>query len=286
VAGKGGDKRPIIIVKKKAHGHAGHHGGAWKVAYADFVTAMMAFFMVMWIIGMDQNVRNSIEGYFSNPIGYKKGYNAGRSPLSSGASPAVVQTTPVSLLSRQAEEDTLEKKGGEIKEKLKEAGLNAIGDRIEIIKTNDGLRIELAEGLNGQEFFALASASMTETMKKTLEIIAGELSPLRNPIIVEGHTDAAQYAGLYSNWELSADRANAARRTMEAAGLNGARVVEVRGMADRQLRNPGNPLDPRNRRITILLPFVTPPPGEADPAAAPTSAPTTAKPGTSGTSGA
>jgi len=277
VAAKG-DKRPIIIVRKKAHGHAGHHGGAWKVAYADFVTAMMAFFMVMWIIGMDQNVRNSIEGYFSNPVGYKKGYNAGRSPLSSGSSPAVVQTTPVSLLSRQEEEKDLEKKGTEIKDKLKEAGLTAIGDRIEIIKTSDGLRIELAEGGNGQEFFALASASMTETMKKTLEIIAGELSPLHNPIIVEGHTDAAQYAGMYSNWELSADRANAARRTMEGAGLNSARVVEVRGMADRQLRNPGNPLDPRNRRITILLPFVTPP---ADAAAS--SGP--AKPSTPGTSG-
>ena len=285
MAGKGGDKRPIIIVKKKAHGHGGHHGGAWKVAYADFVTAMMAFFMVMWIIGMDQNVRNSIEGYFSNPVGYKKGYNGGSSPLSSGSSPAMVKTTPVNLLSRKDEEEDLVKKGGEIKEKLKDAGLTAIGDRIEIIKTSDGLRIELAEGLNGQEFFALASASMTETMKKTLEIIAGELSPLRNPIIVEGHTDASQYAGMYSNWELSADRANAARRTMEAAGLNGARVVEVRGMADRQLRNPGNPLDPRNRRITILLPFVTPPAGEADPAAEPTGAPTTPKPGTSGTSG-
>jgi len=276
VAGKG-EKRPIIIVKKKGHGHGGHHGGAWKVAYADFVTAMMAFFMVMWIIGMDQNVRNSIEGYFSNPVGYKKGYNSGRSPLSSGASPAVVKTTPVSLLSRKEEEDDLEKKGTEIKDKLREAGLTAIGDRIEIIKTSEGLRIELAEGGSGQEFFALASASMTATMKKTLEIIAGELSPLRNPIIVEGHTDAAQYAGLYSNWELSADRANAARRTMEGAGLNGARVVEVRGMADRQLRNPGNPLDPRNRRITILLPFVTPP-ADAD-------APATAKPSTPGTSG-
>ena len=287
MAGKGGgDKRPIIIVKKKAHGHGGHHGGAWKVAYADFVTAMMAFFMVMWIIGMDQNVRNSIEGYFSNPVGYKKGYNGGSSPLSSGSSPAMVKTTPVNLLSRKDEEEDLVKKGGEIKEKLKDAGLTAIGDRIEIITTSDGLRIELAEGLNGQEFFALASASMTETMKKTLEIIAGELSPLRNPIILEGHTDASQYAGMYSNWELSADRANAARRTMEAAGLNGARVVEVRGMADRQLRNPGNPLDPRNRRITILLPFVTSPAGEADPAAAPTGAPTTPRPGTSGTSGA
>jgi len=254
---KQGGQRPIIIVRKKVSGHGGHHGGAWKVAYADFVTAMMAFFMVMWILGMDENVKNSIEGYFSNPVGYKKGYSGGSSPISSGSSPAVVKTNPVSLLNRKQEVEDLEKTGGNIKSKLKEAGLAAIGDRIEIVKTNDGLRIELAEGANGQEFFALASAIMTPTMKRTLEVIAQELSPLRNPIIVEGHTDAAQYAGLYSNWELSADRANAARRSLELAGLNSARIVSVRGMADRELRNPGNPLDPRNRRITILLPFTT-----------------------------
>ena len=175
--GKQGGQRPIIIVRKKVGGHGGHHGGAWKVAYADFVTAMMAFFMVMWILGMDENVKNSIEGYFSNPVGYKKGYNAGASPISSGASPAVVKTNPVRLLSRQKEAADLEKTGGNIKSKLKEAGLAAIGDRIEIVKTNDGLRIELAEGPNGQEFFALASAIMTPTMKQTLEIIAQELSP-------------------------------------------------------------------------------------------------------------
>jgi chemotaxis protein MotB len=195
-----------------------------------------------------------------------------------------VQTTPVRLLSRSQEEQDLEKVGGNIKEKLKDAGLTAIGDRIEIVKTSEGLRIELAEGGTGQEFFALASAIMTETMRRTLEIIAQELSPLRNPVIVEGHTDAAQFAGLYSNWELSADRANAARRTMEGAGLNRARVVEVRGMADRQLRNTNNPLDPRNRRITIMLPFTTPP--SEEPPSAPT-LPTPPRiprnPGTTGT---
>ena len=151
---KGKEGRPIIIVKKKVHGHGGHHGGAWKVAYADFVTAMMAFFMVMWIIGMDQNVKNSIEGYFTNPIGFKKGYNAGKSPISTGTSPASVQTTPMKLISRRVEEEELAKTGGRIKSRLKEAGLNAIGDRIEIIETNSGLRIELAEGPQGHEFFA------------------------------------------------------------------------------------------------------------------------------------
>jgi chemotaxis protein MotB len=252
-----GDKRPIIIVRKKAHAHGGHHGGAWKVAYADFVTAMMAFFMVMWILGMDETVKNSIEGYFSNPIGFKKGYSSGRSPLSSGNSPGTVKTTPLRLVNRQQEEEEMKAAGEGIKAKLMEAGLKQIGDRIEIVRTSEGLRIELAEGANGHEFFDVASASMTSSMKRTLEIVAQELAPLRNPIIIEGHTDAAQYAGLYSNWELSADRANAARRVMEGAGLNSARVVEVRGMADRELRDRANPLDPSNRRITIFLPFTT-----------------------------
>src|SRR5205814_9454511 len=101
---KRGSDRPIIVVRKRRHAHAGHHGGAWKVAYADFVTAMMAFFMVMWIIGMDQNVKNSIEGYFANPVGFKKGYSGGKSPLSSGSSPAKAQTTPVKLISSRLEE--------------------------------------------------------------------------------------------------------------------------------------------------------------------------------------
>lgn len=278
---KKGSGRPIIIIKKKGHGHGGHHGGAWKVAYADFVTAMMAFFMVMWIIGMDQNVKNSIEGYFTNPIGFKKGYSAGRSPLSSGSSPAAVQTSAIKLVSRHHEEDELKSTGGRIKSRLKEAGLTQIGDRIEIIQTKYGLRIELAEGPNGHEFFTLASSTMTPTMKKTLEIVAQELAPLRNPLIIEGHTDAAQYAGLYSNWELSADRANAARRLLEASGLNPARVVEVRGMADREPRNAANPLDPANRRITIFLPFTTD--DAADSVTATPATPAPPKTATSGT---
>jgi len=263
VAAAKGDKRPIIIVRKKVSGHAGHHGGAWKVAYADFVTAMMAFFMVMWILGMDENLKKSIEGYFSNPVGFKKGYSAGKSPVSSGSSPGMVQSTALRLVNRQQEAAQLASTGGKIKSRLKEAGLSAIGDRIEIVESTEGLRIELAEGVNGADFFRIASSTMTTTMEKTLEIVGSELAPLRNPVIIEGHTDAARFAGLYSNWELSADRANAARRVLEASGLSPVRIIEVRGMADRQLRNPENPLDPRNRRITILLPFTTPNPADS-----------------------
>src|ERR1051325_1529756 len=108
----GGEKKKVIIIKKVKKGHGGHHGGAWKVAYADFVTAMMAFFMVMWILGMDQNLRDSIEGYFANPVGFKKGYTAGRSPLSSGMSPAQISKTPVKLMARAQEERQLSQAGG------------------------------------------------------------------------------------------------------------------------------------------------------------------------------
>jgi chemotaxis protein MotB len=280
------DKKNVIIIKKKKGGHGGHHGGAWKVAYADFVTAMMAFFMVMWILGMDEQTKASIEGYFSNPVGYKKGYSSGRSPVSVGNSPGSVQTTPISLVTRRNEERTFDSTSARIKDRLKEAGLTAIGDRVEIVETGSGLRIELADGGAGKDFFAVASASMTEEMKSTLQIVAQELAPLRNPVVIEGHTDAAQFAGLYSNWELSADRANAARRIMEAAGMTASRVVEVRGMADRQLRIPTNPLDPRNRRISIFLPFLSDPSESsmptgpnADPPAAPM-APHVGTPGT------
>src|SRR6201989_2960494 len=111
----------IIIVKRVKKGGHGHHGGAWKVAYADFVTAMMAFFMVMWILGMDQQLRNSIEGYFSNPVGFKKGYSAGRSPVSAGSSPGTVQTTPLKLISRrQQEQAELNNTGGRIRSRLKD----------------------------------------------------------------------------------------------------------------------------------------------------------------------
>src|SRR3954470_21776932 len=127
MAGKG-DKKSVIIIKKKKSGHGGHHGGAWKVAYADFVTAMMAFFMVMWILGMDQQMRESIEGYFANPIGFKKGYSAGTSPVSSGSSPGVVQTTPLKLLSRQKQEKDLSDVGDRIKQRLAAARVRFIGE--------------------------------------------------------------------------------------------------------------------------------------------------------------
>ena len=247
----------IIIKKRKKHAHA-HHGGSWKVAYADFVTAMMAFFMVMWILGMDQNLKKSVEGYFSNPVGFKKGYSAGRSPLSSGSSPGSVQTTPLRLVSRIQQQEEFTKAGAKIEAKLKGAGLGALAASVKVITTPTGLRIEMAEGLEGETFFPVSSAAMKPVMRKMLQVISSELSTLTNSVIIEGHTDSRPFSGTYSNWELSADRANAARRVLEENGVNPQRVREVRGMADRDARPDADSYDPRNRRITIFLPFNEP----------------------------
>ncbi len=256
-------KKKIIVIRKKVKGHGGHHGGSWKVAYADFVTAMMAFFMVMWILGMDQKMKNAVEGYFSNPVGYKKGYSGGKSPISSGSSPASVQMNQaIKLASRAFQERQFDEVSGKLKAKLEEQsnGLGGLGAQVEIVVTSSGLRIELLEAEKGDNFFASGSAQMRPRGQRAVELIAEELKALDNPLVIEGHTDSAPLdsAG-YSNFELSADRANAARRLLMKQGVQAHRIQEVRGLADRELRNQDNPLDPANRRISILLPFTVPP---------------------------
>jgi chemotaxis protein MotB len=260
VSGK--EKRPIIVVRKKKIVAGGHHGGSWKVAYADFVTAMMAFFLVMWIVGMDDQTKQAIEGYFSNPVGYKKGYSAGSSPLGSGNSPASVRQAPMRLVVRAYEQKRFDEVARRLQGKLDSAqatlGLNT---KVEVILTEQGLRIELVEGGKGDTFFPLGSAAMTGTASAALELIAAELRALPNVVVIEGHTDAARYgaSASYTNWELSADRANAARRVLEGSGITGDRVEAVRGLADRHPRNPDDPMDPANRRISILLPYTESP---------------------------
>jgi chemotaxis protein MotB len=248
--------KKIVIVKKKKTAGGGHHGGSWKVAYADFVTAMMAFFMVMWILGMDEKTKQAIEGYFSNPIGYKKGYSAGSSPISSGSSPSKVQTNQLRLIVRTQETQKFGSLAAQIRRVLGEnAQLKSLGARVEVVVTKEGLRIELIESGRGDIFFALGSSQVKPAAVIALRAIAPELEPLPNPIVVEGHTDAARFGSdaAFTNWELSAERANAARRVLTVSGLSGERIVEVRGHADRHLKVEANPLDPSNRRISILL---------------------------------
>jgi len=252
------DGKKIVIIKKKAGGHGGHHGGAWKLAYADFVTAMMAFFMVLWLVGLDVETKKAVEGYFQNPVGNKNAYSGGASPVASGASPVRVSRDALKMIIRKVEEQQFRKFKDRIAARIdSNPSLEGLKGSIEIIITKDGLRIELVEKGSGDDFFPTGSAILRPKAVTAIALIAEEIGLLSNPIILEGHTDGAPFGvgGSYTNWELSADRANAARRVVVAAGVPNDRLVQVRGLADRDLRNPDNPYDPTNRRISIFLPF-------------------------------
>jgi chemotaxis protein MotB len=253
------EKGKIVIKKVKKGGHGGHHGGSWKVAYADFVTAMMAFFMVMWILGMDEGTKKAVEGYFSNPVGFRKGFSSGSSPITlGGGMPTVQQTEAHFILARSHQTERFHRVGEEIRRRFSAmTEIGGLAAQVEIVVTDEGLRIELIEDGSGELFFAFGGATLKPAARRALEIIAQELQSIDNPIVVEGHTDAAPFARPgYSNWELSTDRANATRRMLESSGVSSSRIAEVRGYADRHLKHPDNPLDPHNRRMSLLLPFL------------------------------
>jgi len=253
---RGGKK--IVIVKKKVAGGGGHHGGSWKVVYADFVTAMMAFFMVMWILGMDDQTKMAIEGYFSNPVGYKKGFGSGSSAIFSGSAPTTIQRPSLKTVVRLQEKRSFDELRQRIEAKLQASdSLKALKTLVEVTVTAEGLRIELIESGSGDQYFGVGSATMKPATKLVLEAIGSELALLQNPIILEGHTDAAKFDpnATYTNWELSSDRANAARRVFMSIGIGEKRLAEVRALADTRLRVKDDPTAAANRRISILLPF-------------------------------
>lgn len=256
MTGRGKDKGlKVIRVVRKSNHHHGHHGGAWKVAYADFVTAMMAFFLVMWIIGMESNVKDLIQGYFNNPIGFKRAHSTGMSPVSHEGPALSPGSARLVLLSRDGERRRMELVRERIERRLAEANFpGPLDGKIEMVLTRDGLRIELVETGQGETFFTVGSAVLTPAAMRALELIAPEIASVDNDIVIEGHTDGLRYGTTtYTNWELSVDRANAARRALEGLSVDGRRVIEVRGYADRQLRVADRPLDPSNRRVSILL---------------------------------
>jgi chemotaxis protein MotB len=232
--------QPIIVIRKKGH-HGGHHGGAWKVAYADFVTAMMALFIVLWLMNSSDKIKKAVAGYFNDP----KGTASLMGTTMSGNGIAVTLKTEdkMKLLKEKLEEEIRAKKE-----------LEKLSKQIEITITAEGLRIELLEGEKGT-FYQSGSAQLSERGQELLALLAGELKNLPNGLLIEGHTDAAPYASGngYSNWELSADRANAARRLLQQDGVRGDQVTQVRGYADQMLRLKAKPYDASNRRISILV---------------------------------
>jgi chemotaxis protein MotB len=234
--------RPIIVIKKKG-GHAGHHGGAWKVAYADFVTAMMALFIVLWLMGSSSKVKKAVAGYFNDPKG--TGALLGTTLSGTGVSDVVASASTDQL---QQLKDKLDKEIQARKELVK------LNKQIEMTITPEGLRIELIEGKNGT-FFQSGSAELSPSGQELLSLLGAELKTLPNSLLIEGHTDATPYPSSsgYSNWDLSADRANSARRLMQQDGVRSNQVTQVRGYADQMLRVKSNPFDPSNRRISILV---------------------------------
>jgi len=235
-------KRPIIIIKKKA-GHGGHHGGAWKVAYADFVTAMMALFIVLWLMNSSKQIQVAVGGYFKDPTGTSK--KVGSNQIGSGENFTLTK-------------DDMPKLKEELQKAVRQvANFDKLKNQIEMTITSEGLRIELLESSSGT-FFETGKPGLNDDGRDLLRALAEQLGKLPNHISIEGHTDAKPYATNrdYSNWELSSDRANSARRLMQISGLRSDQISQVRGYADQKLRVPANPLEPSNRRISLIVQYV------------------------------
>ena len=233
-----GKSENIIVITRRAT-HEGHHGGAWKVAYADFVTAMMALFIVLWLLSSSQKVQKAVGGYFQDPTG--KGRQTGSTNAGIG------ETLTLS-------KDNL----NELKEKIEMAlkqmpRFELIKNQVKMTVTAEGLRIDLMETKSGM-FFETGNPKPTAAGSDLLAVLTGELVKLPNKVAIEGHTDSKPYGRPdYSNWELSADRANSARRIMLEAGLRADQLSQVRGFADQRLLLPNDSANPSNRRISIIV---------------------------------
>jgi chemotaxis protein MotB len=236
---------PIIVIRKKK-GHAGHHGGAWKVAYADFVTAMMALFIVLWLLSSSEKVKKAVESYFQDPTG--TGKLAGTTMSGKGEGLMLKPEDMTKLKDR-------------IEQAMKQLPkFDQLKKNVTMTVTNEGLRIELLETEKGL-FFDSGSAKLSPRGEEMLRTLAGQLKLLPNKLLVEGHTDAKPYSSEtgYTNWELSADRANMARRVMQDGGVIQDQIAQVRGFADRHLRSTKDPMDPSNRRVSVIVQYAEAP---------------------------
>jgi chemotaxis protein MotB len=235
------ETQPIIIVKKNS-GHNAHHGGAWKVAYADFVTAMMALFIVLWMMNASKEVQEAVGGYFKDPRGNSKMVGSNKN----GAGVYVA-----------LKKDDLEKLKTELEKSIHRVDPdNKLKGQIEITITDEGLRIELMESATGT-FFELGSSKPTPALTVLLKVLSVQMAQLPNKISIEGHTDSKPYSQskTYDNWDLSTDRANEARRLMQKEGVRPDQISQVRGFADQRLKLVQKPEDPSNRRISLVIQY-------------------------------
>jgi len=275
------DKRPLIVIKKIKRGGGGGHGGAWKIAYADFVTAMMAFFLLMWLLGStSKGDLHGIADYFQNPMRVSLAGGSGSGDASSviqGGGTDIARKdgqiirgeVPVdvrNMTKKNTGADEAEMARREIErlkqlkmrvEKAIEASpsLNPFKNQIKLDLTPEGLRIQILDEQN-RPMFDLGSAHLKDYTRGILHDIAKLLNEVDHKITLSGHTDAKPYASgerAYSNWELSADRANASRRELIAGGLDERKILRVVGLSSAVPFNAEDPYDPANRRISIIV---------------------------------
>ncbi len=280
--------QPIIIKKiKKVSG--GHHGGAWKVAYADFVTAMMALFIVLWILSASEETQDQIQAYFDDPgaFSFVTGKRAvatesGLKPIPGSILGEMVgdgggniedndidsDSQSLEKLKNEAIRDSIEA-AEDLKSSAEElqdfiegmisstAGLSDFSESVKFTFTEDGLKIELVEN-NENLFFEVGSSKINPKGEKIIALLAKEIGKLPNSVEIQGHTDSRKYGNSngYSNWDLSSDRANSTRKYMESKGLWNGQISIVSGYADKELVNKANPFANENRRVTIYLKYI------------------------------
>jgi len=222
-----------------------HRGGAWKVAYADFVTALMALFIVLWLVGASRDVRESVAGYFRDPRGFHR--------LTGSARAGTGETLSVDEANIRRLREELERAMRRMPE------LKGLAKYVQFTVTGEGLRIELIES-NGGMFFESGSPRPTANGERMFHLLAEQLGTMPNEVAIEGHTDSLAFRShapdAYGNWELSFDRANMARRIMVADGLRSDQVSEIRGYADRHSLIPGDPSNSRNRRVSVVMKYL------------------------------
>ncbi|MBA3581287.1 MAG: flagellar motor protein MotB [Gammaproteobacteria bacterium] len=266
---------PIIVIKRIKKGGHGHHGGSWKVAYADFVTAMMAFFMLMWMMGSTTpEQKSAISDYFQNPSAIEASGGISSSMIEMGGQLEIARGEGNNPLEQnpdapevedpaedsaeaaaQKELDSMQAMFSQLKSALDtNAALSSFKDQLLIDITNEGLRIQIMDKEN-RPMFANGSSAPEKYTKPLFAEIVKILNQSPNKISISGHTDMTPYANTtgYSNWELSADRANAARRQIISAGLPSDKISRVVGLGSSVLYDKDNPYNPINRRINIIL---------------------------------
>ncbi|MCK0164223.1 flagellar motor protein MotB [Marinobacter sp. S6332] len=261
------EQQPIIIKRKKVIA-AGHHGGSWKVAFADFATAMMAFFLVLWLTATaSPEQKKAVEGYFKDPVGFTEGGSPNPVDLEGSASvvseastdidpnPIVIADEVVDTLSETLEQRRMEELFQELKQRIEEnQTLQEFKDQLLIDITDEGLRIQIVDRSN-RPMFDSGRAELKYYSQEILFELAKTLGSVDNKLSLTGHTDATPFGGRpgYTNWELSADRANTARRALVAGGVRSQQIARVVGLSDSVLFDQDEPTAPVNRRISIIV---------------------------------